>query len=228
MPGSPLNIKSLKEQVYEFLREQLRKGELRPGSVIDMERTSKRLGVSKTPLRDALLQLENEGFVSILPRRRIVVNPLTIQDIKNYYEIIGALESVAAMAAVDNLKEADLKLLESLNAEMREALERDDFDQYYDRNLKFHDVYLRTSGNAILHKIINNMKKRLYDFPRAATFVKEWEMASIGEHAELVRLFRRRSREEAGAFVRDVHWSYRVQEKYIARYYAGAASAAGE
>jgi len=224
-PKSPLNIRSLKEQVYEFLREQLRKGELRPGAVIDMEKTSKRLGVSKTPLRDALLQLEYEGFVSILPRRKIVVNPLTLPDIRNYYEIIGALESVAVLTAVDNLKDADLKRLEALNAEMREAVEKDDFDLYYDRNLKFHDVYLGTSGNAILHKIINTMKKRLYDFPRPLKFVREWELVSIDEHSELIQLLKRRNREEAGAFIRDIHWSYSVQEKFIARYYAGAAGA---
>jgi len=224
---TPLNVRSLKEQVYEFLREQLRKGELRPGSVIDMEKTSKRLGVSKTPLRDALLQLEHEGFVSILPRRKIVVNPLTLRDIRNYYEIIGALESVAVLAAVDNLRDADLKMLESLNADMRTAMEKDDFDLYYERNLAFHDVFLGTSGNAILHKIINTMKKRLYDFPRPQKFVKEWELASVGEHAELIQLLKKRNREEAGAFIRDVHWSYKVQEKYITRYYGKAGSSAG-
>ncbi len=79
-----LNIKSLKEQVYEHLREQMRTGGLRPGAAIDMEETSKRLGVSKTPLRDALLQLEMEGFVTILPRRKIVVNVLTLQNIRDY------------------------------------------------------------------------------------------------------------------------------------------------
>jgi DNA-binding GntR family transcriptional regulator len=191
-----------------------------------MERTSKRLGVSKTPLRDALLQLEQEGFVSILPRRKVVVNPLTLQDIRNYYEIIGALESAAVLAAVDNLKDTDLRTLEALNAEMAAALEKDDFDLYYDRNLKFHNIYLGSCGNAVLLKIVNTMKKRLYDFPRRSKFVKEWEEASIGEHAELVQLFRQRNRKEAAAFVRDVHWSFKVQEKFIARYYAKAASAA--
>jgi len=84
-----LNIKSLKEQVYEYLREQMRRGDLKPGSVIEMEETSKKLGVSKTPLRDALLQLEMEDFVTILPRRKVVVNVLTLQDIRNYYEVMG-------------------------------------------------------------------------------------------------------------------------------------------
>lgn len=223
---TPLNVKSLKEQVYEFLREQLRKGELRPGSVVDMEKTSKRLGVSKTPLRDALLQLEQEGFVSILPRRKIVVNSLSLEDIRNYYEIICALESAAILAAIDNFKAADLKALETLNAEMAEALEKDDFDLYYEKNVSFHNTYLGLCGNANLLRIVNAMKKRLYDFPRQAGFVKEWEEASIGEHAELLRLFRQRNKKEAAAFVRDVHWSFKVQEKFIARYYTKAAAAA--
>lgn len=221
-----LNVKSLKEQVYEYLREQLRTGEIKPGSVIDMETTSKMLGVSKTPLRDALLLLEFEGFVTILPRRKIVVNTLALQDIRNYYEIIGALESAAILAAMDNFKEADFKTLERLNAEMKEALETDDFDLYYEKNLKFHNTYLGLSGNANLVKIINTMKKRLYDFPRQSGFVREWEEASIGEHLELIRLFRQRSKKEASAFIRDVHWSFKVQEKYIAKYYTKAAAAA--
>ena len=221
-----LNVKSLKEQVYEYLREQLRTGVIKPGSVIDMETTSKLLGVSKTPLRDALLQLEFEGFVTILPRRKIVVNALSLEDIRNYYEIIGALESAAILAAIDNFKEADLKALETLNAEMAEALEKDDFDLYYEKNLKFHNTYLGLCGNANLLRIVNAMKKRLYDFPRQAGFVKEWEEASIGEHAELLRLFRQRSKKEAAAFIRDVHWSFKVQEKFVAKYYAKAGMAA--
>jgi len=223
-PKPLLNIKSLKEQVYEFLREAMRRGEILPGSVIDMEETSKRLGVSKTPLRDALLQLEMEGFVSILPRRKVVVNVLSLQDIKNYYEILGALESTALLQAFDLIKDADLKYMDKLNVEMKEAIENDDFDLYYERNLAFHSVFLGLSGNDNLLKIVNNLKKRLYDFPRQQGFVKEWEQASIGEHAALLDLIRVRNKKEAAAHIRDVHWSYKVQEKFISKYYTMAAS----
>jgi len=219
-----LNIKSLKEQVYEYLREQMRNGHLLPGSVIDMEETSKKLGVSKTPLRDALLQLEMEGFVRILPRRKVIVNVLTLQDIKNMYEIIGALESAALLAAFDLLQDSDIRHLEALNREMKEAIDKDDFDLYYERNLRFHDVFLGRGGNENLVKIVNTLKKRLYDFPRQQGFVKEWEQASIGEHGRLVDLIRRKSRAEAVAFIRDVHWSFQVQEQFIGKYYTRAAS----
>ncbi|MDP2915963.1 MAG: GntR family transcriptional regulator, partial [Candidatus Aminicenantes bacterium] len=192
-----LNIKSLKEQVYEYLREQMRNGHLLPGSVIDMEETSKKLGVSKTPLRDALLQLEMEGFVSILPRRKVIVNVLSLQDIKNMYEIIGALESEALLSAFDRLQDSDIRHLDALNREMKEAIDKDDFDLYYEKNLRFHDVFLNRGGNESLVKIVNTLKKRLYDFPRQQGFVKEWEQASIGEHGRLVELIRRKARAEA-------------------------------
>jgi len=221
---SILNIKSLKEQVYEYLREQMRTGRLLPGSAIDMEETSKKLGVSKTPLRDALIQLEMEGFVTILPRRGVVVNTLSIQDIRDYYEIIGALESTALLLAFDRLEDKDVAYLERMNAEMKEAIDRDNFDLYYEKNLNFHDVFFNLCGNRNLVKIAVTLKKRLYDFPRQQGFVKEWEQASIGEHRELVGLIKGKNKTEAVNFIRDVHWSFRVQEKYISRYYTKAAA----
>ena len=214
-----LNVKSLKEQVYEYLREQMRTGSLRPGSIIDMEETSGRLGVSKTPLRDALLLLETEGFVSILPRRKVIVNPLTLQEIRDFYEILGALEATALSAAFGRIGAVELGLMETLNSEMKQAIDRNDFDLYYEKNLAFHDVFLSLSGNGYLKKTVNTLKKRLYDFPRPEGFVKEWEQASIGEHAALIDSLRRGSVREAVEQIRDIHWSFAVQERFIARYY---------
>jgi DNA-binding GntR family transcriptional regulator len=219
-----LNTKSLKEQVYDYLRVQMQQGELLPGAAIDMEETSRRLGVSKTPLRDALLQLESEGFVTILPRRKIVVNGLTLEEIRNYYEIIGALESMALHSAFDRLGPAEIDRMEKLNAEMEAAIVRDDFDLYYAKNLFFHDVFLRLSGNETLIRIVTNLKKRLYDFPRRQGFVKEWEQESIGEHARLIHLIRGGDPEAAAAQIRNVHWSFEVQEPFINRYYTKAAA----
>ena len=220
-----LNLKSLKEQVYEYLQDQLGRGELLPGSSINMEETSQRLGVSRTPLRDALLQLEMEGFVSILPRRGVVVNHLTLQDIKNYYEIIGALESAALMANFDRLKPIQIKKMHALNAEMKKAIEQDDFNLYYQKNLMFHEVFLELNQNQNLVKIVNTLKKRLYDFPRQEGFVKAWEETSIDEHRELVRLIEEGKREQAANYIRDVHWAYDVQEKFLKKYYALAEKA---
>lgn len=222
MDGKPiLNVKSLKEQVYEYLREQMRRGEILPGSAIDMEETSKKLGVSKTPLRDALLQLEMEDFVTILPRRMVVVNTLTERDIRNYYEIIGSLESMALLKAFDSLRPAAVEAMEKLNEGMKEAIAANDFDLYYERNLAFHNAFLSLCGNDSLVKMVNNLKKRLYDFPRPKGFVKEWEESSTLEHQGLIDLIRTGRREAAANHVRDVHWSFKVQERFVRKYYPG-------
>ncbi len=221
---SILNIKSLKDQVYEYLRDQMQKGKIRPGESINMEETSRKLGVSKTPLRDALLQLEMESFVSILPRRGVVVNHLTLQDIREYYAIIGALESTALLSAFDRLKKEDIEKLRALNNHMEDAIKKDDFNLYYKKNLQFHDTFLGLCKNNNLVRIVNNLKKRLYDFPRQQGFVKAWELSSIREHRELVKRIAQRRQKEAASYIRDVHWSFEVQERFIKDYYAHAAA----
>jgi DNA-binding GntR family transcriptional regulator len=225
---SILNLKSLKDQVYEYLRSQLGNGKLLPGSSINMDETSQRLGVSRTPLRDALLQLEMEGFVSILPRRGVIVNHLTLQDIKNYYEIIGALESAAIIASFDRIKQTHIQKMHDLNDGMKQAIGRDDFNLYYQKNLQFHDVFLNLCENKNLVKIVNTLKKRLYDFPRQQGFVKQWEETSIGEHRELVELIEDGKKEQASNYIRDVHWSFHVQEKFLKKYYKRAESASNK
>jgi DNA-binding GntR family transcriptional regulator len=218
-----IQVQSLKEQVYNYLRDQMRTGGIRPGSEISLDETSRKLGVSRTPLRDALLQLEMEGFVTIYPRRGIVVNGLSLGDIKNYYEVIGALESTAILLARGRLGDREIQWMENLADRMKKAIDADNFDLYYEKNLAFHDVYLNLCGNENLVKIVRTLKKRLYDFPRQTGFVKEWELASIDEHRQLLGLFRQGRAEKAAAYIRDVHWSYRVQEKYINQYYSLAA-----
>jgi DNA-binding GntR family transcriptional regulator len=215
-----LDRRSLKEQVYDHLRGEMQRGRLEAGSFLDMDGICGRLGVSKTPLREALLQLEMEDFVTILPRRGVRVNGLSLDEIRNDYEIIGALEAKALRSSFARLKPAEIKLLESLVQGMDKALRAGNFDLYYERNLRFHDVYLEACGNPALIKVVRTIKKRLYDFPRRSRFVKEWEQASIGEHRQLLRLIREGRREEAVRFIEDVHWSFRVQEPFIRKYYA--------
>ena len=214
-----LNLMSLKDQVYEYLRNEMKKGRIRPGSALNMDKTCDRLGVSKTPLRDALIRLEAEGFVTILPRRGVVVNPLTLQDIRNYYEIIGSLESTALLAAGPQLGGV-AERMDELNRGMADALAKDSFDLYYERNLRFHEVFIELSGNDVIRETMETLKKRLYDFPRPKDYIKAWEERSIGEHSSLVSLIRKGRTKDAARFIRDVHWSFKVQEAYILQYYA--------
>src|SRR5512139_71523 len=135
--ASPIVLKPLREQVYDHLRRLMARGELRPGGYLDLDALEARLGVSRTPLRDALLQLESEGFVTILPRRGVQVRALTRDDVRHLYEIVGALEGAALLAAFPRLGRGEAATLRRLNREMRAAVEAGDFGRYYDRNLAF-------------------------------------------------------------------------------------------
>lgn len=214
-----VQLRTLREQVYEYLRRAINRGELSSGAYLDLNQIGDSLGISRTPLRDALIQLEIEGFVSILPRRGVVVNELGLADIRHIYEIIGALEGVAVVSVADRLGSAEIAKMRSLNSEMVAAIEAGDFDTYYSRNLTFHNVFLELSDNNSLVRSVETLKHRLYDFPRRERFVAEWERTSTREHAGFLDLLEQGDIRGAADFMRDVHWSFEVQKPFILRYY---------
>lgn len=216
---SIINFKSLKEQVYDYLRDEIHKHNLRPGSAVNMGAISKKLGISKTPLRDALIQLEMEDFVTIKARRGIFVNPLTLEDIRNYYQVIGALESSALINSFNKIGPAEIKKMNKLNNEMRAAVDKNRFELFFKKNLEFHNTYIEPCGNRHLIKTLTNLKNRLYDFPQQEEWIKDWELSSLGEHQKIVDFIAEGKVQEAANAIHDVHWSFRVQEKFIMRYY---------
>lgn len=219
MADTTLYFKSLREQVYDYLKKSLNEGTIKPGDSIDMKEISERLGISRTPLRDALLQLEVEGFVKIFPRKGVVVRKLTVEDIRNFYEILGALESEVIITVAPLLRRQHIEAMKIYNKAMIEALEQDDFDLYYENNLHMHNVLLSLSKNQIMLRTIQLYKERLYDFPRKRGYVKEWEVTSTGEHATLIAYLEEGRYREAADYMRDVHWSFDVQKHFVDRYY---------
>lgn len=217
--GLNFTLKSLREQVYDYLRLQMNEGRIRPGAFLNLNEISKDLGMSRTPLRDALFQLESEGFVTIYPRRGVAVNALTLEKIRNIYEILGGLESAVIILGSLRFRDSDADVMEKCNIQMRKALDQNNYSAFYDENLKFHDVYLNMSDNTEMLHHIRILKERLYDFPRNKTFVKEWEVHSLEEHKAMIDMFRSHDFNGAADYVRDVHWSFAVQERFIRKYY---------
>jgi DNA-binding GntR family transcriptional regulator len=217
-----LDSRSLREQVYDVLRAQMATGELQPGAFLDLNELAQRIGVSRTPLREALLNLESQGFVTVLPRRGFRLNEITLEDIRSFYEIIGALEAAALRTVGFSLGPLDFARMRALDAAMADAVAARDFDRYYDANLAFHDVYLRRSDNARLIAQVQLLKQRLYDWPRRAAMMQAWEEHSVVEHEEFLALLERGHVEAAADHLQHVHWSFTVQEKYIHAYYFAA------
>ena len=214
-----LQTRSLREQVYEYLRDEMNRGGLQPGAFLDLNDLAQRLGISRTPLREALLQLESQGFVTVLPRRGFRLNPLTLDDIRHYYEIIGALESAALKIVGASLNEKDFTRMRQLDASMAEAVAAGNFGRYYEQNVAFHEVYLGQCDNKRLLAQVRLLKQRLYDWPRREGMVQSWEEHSLTEHEHFIKLLEQGRLQEAAVQIQDVHWSFKVQEKFIHIYY---------
>lgn len=222
---SVLDFRSLREQVYEYLQTEIQAGRLLPGSFINLNEISSRLGVSKTPLRDAIIQLECEGFVSILPRRGVLLKRLSLDEIRDILQILGALESATLRSVFDNITSVRIDQMERLNRQMRRCIQEksfEDFDaQYYSLNIAFHDVFLELSNNLTMKPLMVTLKQRLYDFPRLA-YIKAWEWANCDEHDRLIAHIRNGEKEAAAIFWQETHWGFEAQEPYIREYYAQA------
>src|SRR5512140_3155929 len=219
-PSQPiLQTRSLREQVYNYLREEMARGGLQPGAFLDLNELAARLGVSRTPLREALLNLEAQGFVTVLPRRGFRLNPLSRDDIRHFYEIIGALEAAALRHAGPSLGPADFARMRELDAAMSRAVAARDFDKYYAANLAFHNVYLLRCDNARLIAQVDLLKRRLYDWPRRQGMLQAWEEHSVVEHEDFLRLLERGDIDGAAAHLQNVHWSFTMQEPFIQAYY---------
>jgi len=222
-----LNVKSLREQVYEYIRDQMMSGHILPNTTLNLNQISDHLGISKTPLRDALIRLEVEGFVTIMPRRGVVVNALTLQDVKDVYQICGALEGDVVKAVFDRFNTSHIADMRQLNSEMRAAVQRNEFDLMYRLNLRFHDAFLNLSDNQTIRSILMPLKQRLYDFQRRP-YVKEWELRNSDEHDRFIDAIKTGRVEEAVHVLRDVHWSFQVQEDYIRTFHQQEATLNGE
>lgn len=188
--------------------------------MVNIDQTAETLGVSRTPLRDALLQLEIEGFVTIKPRRGIYVNTLTLQEIKNFYQILGSLEHTTILNSSSKITKKHIDKMVKLNTGMKRAIEVKDFDMFVENNIPFHDVYLDLSDNNSMTTIINNLKKRLYDFSEHEGWIGDWEVATVTEHDVIIDFMGKKNFVQAANYVQTVHWSFELQEKYIRRYYS--------
>ena len=216
----------LRKQVYDYLREQMVSGRLKAGDFINQAELISRLGVSRTPLRDSLMQLEAEGFVSIIPCRGVQIRPLTRDAIRNIYQISGALEAAAFEQAFPGMEQERLDELVELVAETEVRMSQGDFEACSGNNQLFHEKILELCDNEELLKMLRCSRERLYRFPGGATRdfsaaedLASWEKEYWEQHRKIIDIFRTGTARELGDYMRYVHWDFEGAEDRIAAFY---------
>ena len=210
---------SLKDKVYLFLKDEIAQGNLKPGERIKEKEIAQQFDISRTPIREALLQLEMEGFVKFLPRRGIIVRELTVKEITDVWQTIGVLEGGAAALAATRMNKRDLATLERLTQRMEKALDEENYDEYNRLNLRFHETFLKKSGNEQLYEIIIRLKKRIYEHPVKMVTIPEWERKAFREHLELLKIFKQKDAQKAETYLREVHWNLEENLPFILKSY---------
>ena len=150
---------SLKDHVYEFISEKISDGTLAPEGKINEQLICNELNISRTPVREALIQLCTEGYIENLPRKGFIVKHIDEKRAMELYTIIGSLEALAAFLSMNQIKENEINHMKYLVSSMSAALNNNCINKYYILQLEFHNIFIDLCGNIELINLLNKLKR---------------------------------------------------------------------
>lgn len=189
--------KSLEEGVYYKLEEEILGGILKSGDTLTEISLSKRLGVSRTPLRGALHRLAEEGLVRIVPNKGAVVVGVNDEDLVDIYKIRIRLEGLASREAATRISDEDKKKLTD-SVELSEFyIQRRDVEHLKELDSEFHNIIYRASGNRLLSKTLSELHRNIRSYRKLSLSVPERIEKSVEEHREILAAILRGDGDEA-------------------------------
>lgn len=191
----------LADEVAGHLRAAIISGTLRPGTFIRLDETAAELGVSVTPVREALLKLRGEGMVQLEPHRGHVVSPLTRQDLQDIFWLQVTIAREVAAAATERIAETGIEELERIDGTLEAALGSGDADVIAGIEFAFHRVFNQASGRIKLAWFLLSAARYLPLRVYAAD--SQWGAAAVDNHRQLIAALRRR---DAPAVVAHTVW----------------------
>jgi DNA-binding GntR family transcriptional regulator len=198
MENSVLNFKirtykSLREEIYDTLRDAIINGELKAGMRLVETHIAEQLGVSRTPVREAIHKLESEGLITDHSQKGLIVSEVSSEDAEEIQGIRMILERYAARLAATRIKDEELKRLEELLDQSEEYIKIGDIDRVLKLNTKFHNLIHSISGSKRLQGLIRQHSEFIQRFRRAALYTKGHAAQALKEHRLIVEALRMKS-----------------------------------
>lgn len=192
----------LRDVVFKTLRQAILTGEFMPGERLMEITLANRLGVSRTPVREAIRKLELEGLVVMIPRKGAEVARITVSDLKDVLEVRCHLEEFAATIACERITEEEKKELRIALEAFEEAIEAKDLKLIAERDVEFHDVIFKATKNKRLLQIINNLREQIYRY--RIEYIKDFDYHEVlvKEHRKIMRTIMEGDREAAEKIMR--------------------------
>ena len=154
----------LRDVVFNTLREAILKGELKPGERLMELQLAAKLGVSRTPIREAIRMLEQEGLAVTIPRKGAEVAKMTEKDMEDVLQIREALDELAAKIACEQISEEQLEELVATMHEFEESTKTNNVKKIAEADVKFHDIIYQSTGNQKLVNMLNNLREQMYRY----------------------------------------------------------------
>jgi len=202
---APLNPRSLRDQAYALLKDAIANTDIyseREPLRLDERELVKALGVSRTPVREALSILEQEGFVRTVPRRGIFIVRKSKREIIEMIQVWAALESMSARLATLHAPDAQIGKLRHLFDSFQNSPPSEHIDEYSDANIAFHQMIIRLGGSRLIEEATRNLFLHVRAIRRATISQNNRAARSIIEHLKIIEALERRDTELAERLTR--------------------------
>lgn len=192
----------LRDVVFHTLREAILKGELRPGERLMELQLASKLGVSRTPIREAIRMLEQEGLAVTIPRKGAEVAKMTEKDMEDVLQIREALDELAVQVACDKMTAQQLKELTLTMKNFENAIQAEKLKKIIEYDVEFHDIIYRATDNPKLVTLLNNIREQIYRYRVEYLKGKENYPMLIKEHEEIVTALKLKNKERVADAMR--------------------------
>jgi DNA-binding GntR family transcriptional regulator len=183
---SKVGRQRLHDTVVEHLQNLIIEGALEPGSKLNEREVCERLGISRTPLREAMKVLATEGLIDIIPNRGAFVSRMNETEIRETFELMSGLEAMSGELAAERITPAEIDEIKALNATMRVCRAENDLPGYYLRNQAIHNKINEAAGNSVLRQVYLSLNRRLLALRFKSNFREDkWDRA-VKEHEEMI------------------------------------------
>ena len=187
----------LRDVVFQTLRQAILRGELKPGERLMEIQLANKLGVSRTPIREAIRKLELEGLVLMIPRRGAEVAEITEKSLRDVLEVRGALEELAVDLACERITEEDISKLKEAAKEFESTLSNEDVTKIAEADVKFHDIIYFATDNQKLIQLLYNLREQMYRYRVEYLKRKEVHETLISEHEHIIACLETRDKHAA-------------------------------
>ena len=179
-------------RVADMLRDMMMTGKLKEGDKVNENELCSTMGISKTPLREALRVLSVEGLIKLVPNRGAFVTQPTYEEIEEMFDVMSLLEGFCASEACEKMRSQDFTHLEKLHSQLEKHYELRDQEGYIRINNQYHSFLQEMAGNRILNQIINGLRKKILLYRFQSLSAPERFESSIREHRNLLEALRQR------------------------------------